>query len=134
MAEGFVRRLPNAKHSLDDFPELAKVNVLSCQTGRATQEQERPRRRLVKHVISACDITPPDGGRATSHSDCLGGDPIASFQPQPGAPATHTRTAEDVQPVGSGGPGGCVAVPCSGQGAARGDLLPRVDLRGASDG
>ena len=39
------------------------------------------------------------------------------------------RTAKDVQPVGGIGPGGRVAVPCGGQGAARSDLLPGVALR-----
>ena len=38
-------------------------------------------------------------------------------------------TAGNVQPIGDIGPGGCVAKPGSRQQAARGDLLPHVDLQ-----
>ena len=38
-------------------------------------------------------------------------------------------TAEDVQPIGGGGPGSRGLPPRTGQGAARGDPLPGVALR-----
>ena len=57
-------------------------------------------------------------------------------QPQPGPPAPAATiaagdaipTAEDVQPIGSGGPGTCVVIPRGGRRAAWADLLPGVAL------
>ena len=50
--------------------------------------------------------------------------------PPPGAPAATSLTAEDVEPIGGVGPSTCGGPPRSGRGAARGDLLPGVALRG----
>ena len=44
------------------------------------------------------------------------------------APAATFFAAKDVQAVGIVGPGGHVALPWAGRGAARSDKLPRVAL------